>query len=368
MRAFTILLFVFLLSVRIDAQVESAVNALETGPDGVHPQQAAVIHEYVKIFPNRIQLSVALIDNGNLRFFGVKRENDSLFLIENRNKMFEIGSISKVMTVSLMTGLVLEGKLALDDPIGKHMGLELKDGTDITLAHLANHTSGLPGLPPNLILTSPEPLNPYKNYDIEKLETYWTDLAELQREPGESYEYSNLGSGTLGYILTKATGRSYEELLQERIFKPYGMAVSTTLRSQVVDDLVMGLNPSGAETPNWDLNALMAAGGVLSSAVDMAAFALAQLDGENEEFTMTHDKTFTINERMSIALGWHIIKRDSGREFLWHNGGTGGYISSITLDPEHGTAAVILSNMSAFHPQKLNMDLLCFALLESLTK
>src|SRR5690606_1599001 len=217
MRVFSSLLYVFLLSVQIDAQVEPAGNALEIGPDGVNPKQAAVIHEYVKIFPNQTQLSVALIDKGNLHFFGVKRENDSLFLIENRNKVFEIGSISKVMTVSLMTGLVLEGALALDDPIGKHMGLELKDGADITLAHLANHTSGLPGLPPNLLLASPEPLNPYKNYDTEKLETYWTDLAALQREPGEGYEYSNLGSGTLGYILTKATGRSYEELLRERI-------------------------------------------------------------------------------------------------------------------------------------------------------
>ena len=69
---------------------------------------------------------------------------------------------------------------------------------------------------------------------------------------------------------------------------------------------------------------------------------------------------------MQIGLGWHIPKSSWGKDFFWHNGGTGGYTSSLAMDIEQQNAIIILSNISAFHPEMSNIDNLCFDLMKSL--
>lgn len=64
-----------------------------------------------------------------------------------------------------------------------------------------------------------------------------------------------------------------------------------------------------------------------------------------------------------MALGWHIITTESGQTFHWHNGGTGGYRSSMAIDSERKLGVIILSNISTGHPRSKDIDELCFKLM-----
>src|SRR5690606_18283089 len=177
--------------------------------------------------PNNTQVSLALIDNGEVKFLGIKRLNDTIQQVENQNKVFEIGSISKVFTATLLATFVVNGKLGLDYSIQKFFDFKMNADQEITFKELANHTSGLPRLPSNLNLLIADPNNPYKNYDAEKLKQYLTEEMEVQQLPGTKFEYSNLGAGLLGYILANYSNSTYHELLENFIFSKYGMFSST---------------------------------------------------------------------------------------------------------------------------------------------
>ena len=69
---------------------------------------------------------------------------------------------------------------------------------------------------------------------------------------------------------------------------------------------------------------------------------------------------------MGIALGWHIIESDSHDDWIWHNGGTGGYTSSMAFNTKTKNGIVLLSNVSAFNPKMGNIDKICFSLIENL--
>ena len=79
-------------------------------------------------------------------------------------------------------------------------------------------------------------------------------------------------------------------------------------------------------------------------------------------------KTFEANDKIDLGMGWHIIKSESGKNVHWHNGGTGGYTSSMAIDTEGKNAVIILTNVSAFNPKMGQIDQLCFALTKLLVE
>jgi CubicO group peptidase (beta-lactamase class C family) len=216
------------------------------------------------------------------------------------------------------------------------------------------------------IFTIKDIKNPFKDYDIVKLKKYLTKKAKLIQEPGTTYSYSNLGAGLLGYILSETSNSTYEELLQENIFSKYGMDNSTTIRKNIEKNLVKGLSRKGKETSNWDFDVMISAGGILSSVYDLSKFAHAQFDDENKDLLMTQQPTFVFSEKLSVGLGWHIVKTKNGENLLWHNGGTGGYSSSMILDKENRTGVIILSNVSAYNKLSGNTDKLGLGLIGTL--
>ncbi len=345
-------------------EIVTAKNGLNSHE--ITASQSDSIFNIVKVFPNSTEISIVIIEHGEPKFIGVKRVKDTIFSIENKEKIFEIGSISKVFTSTLLTNFVEEGKLELNDPIQDYLGFQVNLNEKITFQELANHTSGLPRLPNNLNLFTTNPNNPYKNYDTEKLEEYFTEEIEIKQKPGTKYEYSNLGAGTLGYSLTMLANTSYEELLAEMIFSKYGMLNTTTNRERIKKNLITGLDADGDNATNWDFNVLVGAGGILSSAEDMSKFAIAQFNDDNKELLLTQQPTFRINEHMKIGLGWHIVTTRSSKEVICHNGKTGGYSSSIALDTKNKSGVIILSNISPNNRQKETIDKLCFALIETM--
>src|SRR5580704_5784299 len=131
--------------------------------------------------------------------------------------LFEIGSITKLFTATLLSDAVLRGELALADPVADHLPPGTKvpafDGRPITLLDLATHVSGLPSFLPDSPPFGDPAWATYTRVDL------LADLGkvELGREIGSKWEYSNTGFGLIGIALEKVTGRSFETLLRERI-------------------------------------------------------------------------------------------------------------------------------------------------------
>lgn len=362
----SLLLLVTLVSCHKQASKE-AVNGLRIPTVELSADQVDLIYSHSKFYPNNSEISIGIIEDGRSAFYGVKRTHDTLQFIRNEKSIFEIGSISKVFTATILADLAYRNKLNLDDPIQGYVDYPIKTTAKITLQQLANHTAGLPRLPSNYKRIFKDHRNPYKHYDEERLIEYLKEGIETKSPVGEKYTYSNIGVGLLGYLLTKHTNTAYNDLLQELIFSKYEMNSSTTKRDELKNKLVNGLNEKGYVIPNWDLNVLVGAGGVLSNVEDLSKFVNAHFDPSNKALELSRQTTFYHNENLALGLGWHIYNPDSDHVRFWHNGATGGYKSCMAMDVKRKNAVIVLSNVSLSHNDKWDIDGLCFKLMDGLT-
>lgn len=318
---------------------------------------------YLAYLPNGSQVACVRIIDSVPYFYGVVRENDQLQTISNAQAIYEIGSISKLMTATCLAAQVLKGRIQLDQRINSFLPFPIKDDTPITFLQLANHSSGLPRVPDDMVQDIIfNRSNPYKHYDTTRLRKFLSQKLVLQSRPGEKFGYSNLGFGLLGYTLEQITEDTYEQQLQEQVFQVYGMVQSTTNRSQVQSNLVPGLNARGRPCPNWDFSALPGAGAVLSSSHDLASFLLGHFNRQDALLSRTRQMTYQRGSVGGIGLGW-FIRQDANRRLFWHNGGTGGYKAFLMMDPLSRDGVIVLSNCSAFSEQSPKIDALGQSLL-----
>src|SRR5690554_2008301 len=337
----------------------TTVNALSNYPTEV----AEIIFSKSKDLPNNTQISIALIQNGKTNYYGIIKVNDTIKSNENQNKVFEIGSITKVFTSTVLASLVIDKKIKLTDEINTYYPFTFKNNIKISFESLANHTSGLPRLPENLDLSNET--NPYKNYGKKEIDEYLKNLLKLENEPSKTSSYSNLGAGLLGYTLGLLQKTSFQKLLQKKIFDKYKMTNSFTSSQNLGNKLVKGLDENGEIVSNWDFDVLFGGGGILSTTEDLVKFANAQFNPTNTELTLTRKSTFDINKDMKIGLGWHILKSENDKDLHWHNGGTGGYSSSMAINVEEETAVIVLANVSNINKE---IDNLCLELINKTNK
>ena len=185
----------------------------------------------------------------------------------------------------------------------------------------------------------------------------------LKYEPGEHYEYSNLGMGLLGYILTLITDQSYEELIKDKILNKLSMYSSgTTLTSEMKNNLAFGYALK-KQTLNWDFTPVFeGAGAIKSSVEDMIKFLAANMgltDTPLYKFmNACHvEQHATPLAEYKICFGWHIRQRD-GNALIFHNGGTGGYRSFVGFDSKTNKGVVILTNSTDEFPDELGLYIL----------
>jgi CubicO group peptidase (beta-lactamase class C family) len=342
----------------VDEVTLNRVNALSEFPSEI----ANSIYSQTNNLPNKTQLSIAILKGGDVRYYGVLIENDTINSIKNFNRIFEIGSITKVFTSTVLASLVIDKKLDLNNYVNDYYSFDFKNSIKINFSDLANHTSGLPRLPENFDLSNE--INPYRNYREKDLNEYLRNILEIKNSVEKKYDYSNLGAGLLGYTLGISQKTNFNDLLKKRVFNKYKMKNSYTGPKGIESNIVKGLDTKGQEIPNWEFDVLFGGGGILSSTEDLVKFSRAQFDKSNKELELTRSATFNINDRMKIGLGWHILKTDKGSDWVWHNGGTGGYSSSMVLDVEKKNGVIVLSNVSAFNPQMANIEKLCFGLMK----
>lgn len=327
-------------------------------------EQLKLVTDAMGHFPNQSQFSIALVQGNEVQYLGLVRQNDQLAFINNQDKVFEIGSLTKVFTSHLLLAAINNNKIAsLKATVQQHLDFQLVDPT-ITFQQLANHTAGLPK---NLSAGILQAKNPYQRFTKEKAVQLLANKKTYESTPGSQYNYSNLGIGLLGYAMSRIYQLEYEILLQQEIFAPLNMQYSTTDRSMIQERLIPGYNWKGKATPNWDLAFIGPAGAILSCTADLVKYAQWNFDALNNELQAMQKTSFNINKDYDIALGWHIVKGQSKEDFLWHNGGTGGYKSSMAIQAKSRKSVIILTNIGATNnPKRGVIDQLCFDLIKSL--
>ncbi|WP_069130290.1 serine hydrolase domain-containing protein [Rhodohalobacter halophilus] len=347
------------------SEPDKAVHQLEVTAE-LSEAEVDSIASALSLFPNGTQFSIAFISDSIVSFYGAHRINDVLESIDNHDRVFEIGSISKVFTSTLLAHAIHDSAISADQTVRDVLDVEMAGNPDFTFLQLSNHTSGLPRLPGGYTFNFLWNMdNPYKIFDEVELKSYLKNDLTLSRDPGEAHRYSNLGAGLLGFFLSELENISYEDLLQRKIFEPMGMNRSTTDRENVEEYLVSGVTKRGGSATNWDLADLAGAGGILSTAEDLSRFIRSNFNPDDPVLSLQREPTFQVSDNMDVAMGWFILNRDSGAKWYWHNGGTGGYRSSIVMDPDQKIGVVVLSNISAGHSKADNIDRLSFDLMET---
>jgi serine-type D-Ala-D-Ala carboxypeptidase/endopeptidase len=280
----------------------------------------------------------------------------------NGDTVYEIGSVTKTFTATLLARAVLSGRVTLDTTVGQLLPdfkIPSRGGKEITLGDLATHHSGLPPVPSNLLGTDPS--NPYADYDAAKLKAFLAGYA-LPRDPGASYEYSNLGFGLLGYALAQLDHTTYGAVADEEILKPLGMTMSgTAFKETMRAHLASGHDDTGHTAKNWDFDALAGAGAMRSTANDMVRYLKANMGIDRSPVVaamkLAQRPRSDMAKSLRIGLAW--VTTDKG--IVWHSGMTAGYRSFLGFTPDGRRGVVILSNTA------VDADDLGFATLDANT-
>ena len=268
--------------------------------------------------------------------------------------LFEIGSISKVLTGLALADAVVRGETALETPVETLLASSMTVGAHpdgpIRLVDLATHTSGLPRLAANAF-DGADMSDPYAAYDADALAAFLRSV-EPATPPGSTYAYSNAGAGLLGFALARAAETSYADLVRQRVLGPLGMDetfghVPDALASRVVE----GHGVDGQPVPHWTWTEPTAGAGAWRSSVsDLLTLAEAALDPVSmplaDALALSMQPHAEIGAGQDIGLGWHRAPTPFG-PLVWHNGGTGGFSSFMGVVPEAGVAVVVITNRSS---------------------
>lgn len=265
------------------------------------------------------------------------------------NTKFEIGSMTKQFTALLILQFVQEGKIRLEHHLSEYLPYYRKDtGSRVSISELLSHTSGIPNFTdaPGFL---DGPASRIHHTVKEFVEDYCS--GDLQFEPGTKFEYSNSGYFLLGAVLEQISGVSYEQLLNERIFKPLGMKNSGYTHSEtIIPHRAAGYERSASGLQNaryYDMSVPFAAGALYSTVEDLYRWDQA-LYGERLLPARLRDLLFKPNLE-DYGYGWVMLVPAPGSPYAgesipMHGGAIFGFQSVIQRIIQHRELIVLLDN------------------------
>ncbi|MDF1603810.1 serine hydrolase [Nocardioides sp. YIM 152315] len=273
------------------------------------------------------------------------------------DSLFQIGSISKVWTATVVMQLLDEDRIALDTPVIEVLPeLQLSDPDvtkQLTVWHLLTHTSGIDGD----VFTD-------TGRGDDCLEKYVALLADVaQNHPlGATWSYCNSGWSLLGRVIERLTDQTWDQAMKERLFTPLGLDHTVTLAEEAIlfAAAVGHVDVEGEQvpTPVWDLPRSVGPAGLIKSTVrDVLGFARMHLSGgrapdgtqvlssESTEAMTRHEADlpdkFILGDSWGlgwIRFGWH------GHRLIGHDGNTLGQAGFLRLLPGQDVAVALLAN------------------------
>lgn len=266
--------------------------------------------------------------------------------------LFRVGSISKTFTWTAVMQLVQAGKLDLDRDVNEYLDFRIpeKFGAPITLRDLMTHTPGFEDSILSAQVAAASDFVPYREYLVAHLP------AEIF-PPGKVVAYSNYGAMLAGYIVQRVSGERYDDYIARHILQPLGMAHSTfaqPLPPPLAKDLATGyLKASDAQPAPFEYLEIAPAGALSATAVDMAHFMIAQLEGGSYDGAaiMSRETTqlmHTPQSRMApgmngFDLGFYQENRN-GLSIIGHEGDTTSFHSDMHLLPDRHVGFFISLN------------------------
>ncbi len=262
-----------------------------------------------------------------------------------------LASITKQFTAMLIVQLVAENKIALDVPISNYLPDYPKKNADrITIHHLLTHTSGIPNYTsfPNYRELMRNPISPAEIVHLFADST-------LQFTPGEKHEYSNSGYALLGVIIEKITGKSFEEVLQEKILTPLKMNnTGYDSHRTIIKNRALGYYKRGGTFQNVnyiDMSLAYTAGGIYSTVEDLYLWDQALYTEKllpKKYMDLIFDKHVPIFGR-HYGYGWEIGEMAIGTseervQVVNHSGGINGFNTLVTRIPADKSSILLLNN------------------------
>jgi CubicO group peptidase (beta-lactamase class C family) len=320
--------------------------------------EAAIDSEAKKFINSTISqgLVIGIYKDGKSFIKGYGTVDKESTVVPVSTTSFQIASVSKIFTASLLQILCDEGIINMDTTLGELIGSSISLSSavqQVTLKQLVTHTSGFPSVPKPLLakiikLVGEENLmlDPYSHLNPQFIFDYLR-TTEDKLKPGR-FEYSNFGMGLLGHILENATGRDFESLVAEKVLVPLDMrGTGITLTQEMEDQLAQGYTAKGELAPMWTFSSLAGAGAFNSNVEDMMRFIRANIEDDSsnsQSFKKMHVPQFD----GVTGIGWmqptFLDKVFGNRKIIWHNGMVGGYASYVSIDLDAKNGTVVLMN------------------------
>ncbi len=263
--------------------------------------------------------------------------------------VFSIGSITKQFTAAAILKLEMQGKLNVEDAIGKYLPGVPEDKRAITLHQLLTHTSGLDS-------------DFAKDYDPVLRDEYVKRIlsSKLRSKPGETFFYANSGYSLLGAIVELVSGVSYEQYLRENLFLPAGMKeTGYLLPAWPKGKIAVGYHagqrwgritdkPWAKDGPYW---ALRANGGIHSTLDDMLRWHVALtgdkiLNAAEKEKMFRHQVAEGPGADTFYGYGWSIGDAPWGGRLIEHNGGNGTMFADFLRFVDDDLVVILSTNDS----------------------
>jgi CubicO group peptidase (beta-lactamase class C family) len=334
------------------AAIVSAVGTVRVMADDIPARLAAYMDAAVKV--EKFSGSVLVAKEGNVVFArGYGLANAEHQVPNTPDTKFRLGSVTKQFTAAAILILQDQGKLKVEDLIGKHLEDSPQAWEKVTIHHLLTHTSGVPSYTEDvtyrLLMYKPELVSSMIARFKEK---------PLSFEPGSKFHYSNSGYFLLGAIIEKVSQTSYEAFLKDAIFDPLGMRDTGYDRPEtVLLNRAAGYERHSGEFVNatyLDMSQPFSAGALYSTVNDMLKWdralherKLLSKDSMAAMFTPFKD---------GYAYGWGIGEQH-GHKRVGHGGGINGFATDFQRYPDDEVCVTVLSNVMPSSPSKISRDL-----------
>jgi D-alanyl-D-alanine carboxypeptidase len=266
--------------------------------------------------------------------------------------IFQSGSVGKQFTAAAVMMLVEDGKISLDEKIGRYLGDVPETWTNITVRHLLSHTSGMTDYPQDFDFR--------RDYTEDELFKRAKEIP-VAFKPGEKWQYSNLGYLTLGVLIGKVTGKFYGEFLQERIFKPLGMTTARIINeAEIIPHRAGGYRLVQGQVRNQEwvsptMNTT-ADGSLYLTALDMIKWEEALSNGKLLKKS-SYDEMWSpikLNDGKThpYGFGW-ALRSVNGHRVIEHGGAWQGFKSHIARFPDRRLTVIVFANLIQTNQGKL---------------
>lgn len=291
-------------------------------------------------------------------------KNFERHVLNENNTIYQIGSITKQFTATVILKLQEDGKLSIKDKLSKYFP-EFKYAGKITLENLLTHTSGIYNYTNDI---GPEDSAIVCNPINKKLVTDIIFRHKPSFDPGKQFQYSNSNYYLTGLIIEKVSGKSYEENVRDIIFRPLQMSHSLfDFKHSSDTNIATGYQTINDTTEieatawRWDSTVTYAAGAIFSTTSDMYKWAKAIA---KMEILSPDSWTDALKPHLqNYGYGWYI---DSmyGHKTIAHGGGIPGFTAYMSYFPDDDITIILLTNEGWFNEGlatiNSNLSAICF--------